>query len=82
MAPPPEPPNGLRSVFVFVLTNAVQIGWGFPVAATPVKCSSKEKNTMKMVLGLFAAVSTASLAAGQTLVGALAIDEGRGDQYG
>ena len=46
------------------------------------KCSSKEKNTMKMVLGLFAAVSTASLAAGQTLVGALAIDEGRGDQYG
>ena len=37
---------------------------------------------MKMVLGLFAAVSTASLAAGQTLVGALAIDEGRGDQYG
>ena len=37
---------------------------------------------MKMVLGLFAAVSTASLAAGQTLVGALAIDEGWGDQYG
>ena len=37
---------------------------------------------MKIVLGLFAAVSTASLVAAQSPVGALAIDERRGDQYG
>ena len=37
---------------------------------------------MKVILGLFAAVCTASLAAGQTPVGALAIDERQGDQYG
>ena len=37
---------------------------------------------MKVILGLFAAVCTASLAAGQTPVGALAIDERQGDQHG
>ena len=37
---------------------------------------------MKIVLGLFAAASTASLVAAQSPVGALAIDERRGDQYG
>ena len=37
---------------------------------------------MKVVLGLFAAVWAASSAAGQTPVGALAIDERQGDQYG
>ena len=37
---------------------------------------------MKPVLGLFAALWTASSAAGQTPVGALAIDEGQGDRYG
>ena len=37
---------------------------------------------MKVVPGLFAAVWTASSAAGQTPVGALAIDERQGDRYG
>ena len=37
---------------------------------------------MKVVLGLFVAVWTASSAAGQTPVGALAIDGRQGDQYG
>ena len=37
---------------------------------------------MKIVLGLFAAASTASLVTAQSPVGALAIDERRGDQYG
>ena len=37
---------------------------------------------MKVALGLFAAVWTASSAAGQTPLGALAIDESQGDQYG
>ena len=37
---------------------------------------------MRIVLGLFAAVSTALPAAAQTPVGALAVDERQGDQYG
>ena len=37
---------------------------------------------MKVILGLFTVVCTASSAAGQTPVGALAIDERQGDQYG
>ena len=37
---------------------------------------------MKMVVSLVAAVWTASSAAGQTPVGALAVDERQGDQYG
>ena len=78
---PAGPAERVRSVFVFVLANALTDRWS-SLQSAPIKCSSKEKNTMKVVLGLFAAVWAVSSAAAQTPVGALAMDERQGDRYG